>query len=112
MTPSRLVLREVARRDISEAVGYYLREATGAVALGLIDELERAFGHILRHPESGSPRYAQELDLPGLRHWLLGTYPYMIFYMAREDHVDVWRVLHGERDIPAWMREGPRGGYI
>ena len=20
------------------------------------------------------------------------------------DHIDVWRVLHGQRDIPAWMQ--------
>jgi toxin ParE1/3/4 len=104
VTPSKLVLREVARRDISEAVGYCLREATPDVALGFVDELERAFTHIRRHPEAGSPRYAQELGLPGLRHWTLGSYPYLVFYVALEDHVDVWRVLHGERDNPAWMR--------
>lgn len=110
MTPSKLVLRELARRDISGAVAYYVREATQDVALAFIDEVERAFGHILSHPEAGSPRYAQELDLPGLRHWVLGTHPYLVFYMPHEDCVDVWRVLHSERDIPRWMREDSRGG--
>lgn len=104
MTPSKLVLRELARRDISEAIAYYVREATLDAALGFVDELERAFAHILRHPEAGSPRYAQELDLPGLRHWTLGGYPYLVFCMPRAEHIDVWRVLHGERDIPAWIR--------
>jgi toxin ParE1/3/4 len=28
-----------------------------------------------------------------------------VFYVERHDHIDVWRVLHGQRDIPAWMQE-------
>jgi toxin ParE1/3/4 len=31
--------------------------------------------------------------------------PYLIFYIDRDDHVDVWRVLHAQRDIPARLRE-------
>lgn len=30
-------------------------------------------------------------------------YPYLVFYVAGDDHVDVWRVLHAERDIPEWL---------
>jgi hypothetical protein len=40
-----------------------------------------------------------------LRFWPLQKYPHLIFYVDRSDHIDVWRVLHGQRDIPAWMRE-------
>ena len=25
--------------------------------------------------------------------------------VERADHIDVWRVRHGERDIPEWMRQ-------
>ena len=25
--------------------------------------------------------------------------------IERDDYIDVWRVLHGQRDIPAWMQE-------
>jgi toxin ParE1/3/4 len=28
-----------------------------------------------------------------------------VFYVERPDHTDVWRVLDGQRDIPAWMQE-------
>jgi toxin ParE1/3/4 len=28
-----------------------------------------------------------------------------VFYVERPDHIDVWRVLHDTRDIPAWMQE-------
>jgi len=27
---------------------------------------------------------------------------------VKPDDVDVWRVLHGTRDVPAWMRETAR----
>lgn len=62
-----VVPREQANRDVGEAVAYYLNEGSEAVALGFIDTLEKAYGLIARHPATGSPRYAHELNLPGLR---------------------------------------------
>lgn len=100
-----VVPREQANRDVDEAVAYYLTETNEAVALGFIDALERAYGHIARHSATGSLRYAHELNLPGLRSWPLTRYPYLAFYIEHIDHVDVWRVLHVQRDIPAWMHE-------
>ena len=93
-----------AALDIQEAIDHYLEEAGEKVALGFVSSLERAFKHIARHPETGSSRYAHELDLPGLRSWPLKRYPHLVFYVEGERHIDVWRVLHGERDIPGWMR--------
>ena len=43
--------------------------------------------------------------LAGLRAWPLTRYPHLVFYVERPDHIDVWRVLNGQRDIPAWMQE-------
>ncbi len=70
-----------------------------------IDALEKAYTHIGRHAASGSPRYSHELNLPGMRCWPLTHYPHLVFYVDRADHIDVWRVLHGERDIPSWLQE-------
>lgn len=97
--------REQAHRDVEDAVAHVLAEGAETAALGFIDALEDAYRHIGRHPASGSPRYAHALNLPGLRSWPLTRYPYLVFYVERSDHVDVWRVLHGQRDIPAWMQE-------
>lgn len=99
---------EQASRDVDEAVAHYLNEAGESVAVGVIDALEKAYGHIARHPATGSARYAHELSLPGLRVWPLSRYPHLVFFVERPDHIDVWRVLHGQRDIPAWMQE-PEG---
>ena len=98
-----VVPRELANTDVDEHIAHYLVEATEQVAHGLVDALEQAYSHISRHPGTGSPRYAHELNLPGLRFWQLARYPYLVFYVERPDHIDVWRVLHGQRDIPAWM---------
>jgi toxin ParE1/3/4 len=92
-------------RDVEDIVDHYLIEAGEKIALAFIDALERTYGHLARHPTAGSLRYAHELALPGLRFWRLRPYPYLVFYIERDDNVDVWRVLHEERDIPAWMRD-------
>lgn len=105
MTLKPVLPRQQANRDVEETMGRYLGEAGEAVALGFVDSLERAYRHIARHPASGSNRHAHELDLPGLKVWPLKRYPYLVFYVERTNHIDVWRVLHAERDIPAWMRE-------
>jgi toxin ParE1/3/4 len=102
----RVVQRERARRDIDEALDYYRDEAGETVALRFIADLGSALRRIARHPAIGSPRYAHELDVPALRAWRLSLYPYVVIYVEREEHIEVWRVLHGERDIPAWLREG------
>ena len=96
-------LRDAARRDIDEAVAFYMSRGAATPALEFLDRLEQAFAHIARHPHAGSPRYAHILDLAGLRSWLIDGHPYLVFYVERHDHIDVWRVLHGDRDIPAWI---------
>lgn len=100
-----VVPRELANRDVEKAIDHYLAQANAEVALGFVDELEKAYGHIARHPLSGSPRYAHQLGLEDLRFWRLRRYPYLIFYVEREEHIDVWRVLHEQRDVPSWMSE-------
>ncbi|AGL84047.1 hypothetical protein PFLCHA0_c22760 [Pseudomonas protegens CHA0] len=51
-------------------------------------------------------RYAHELDLPGVLCLPLKRCPYLVFYVERDDYIDVWRVLHGMRDFPEWLAEG------
>ena len=108
MSDKPVVLRERARRDIDGVIERYLGEAGPAVALAFVDALQGALRQIGAQPAAGSPRYAHELDIPGLRFRKVGKFPYLVLHVETEAQVDVWRVLHGARDIPAWMRE-PRG---
>lgn len=93
-----------ANRDVEKAVAYHLQDGAKTVALSFVDTLEQAYAQISRHPASGSVHYAHELNLPGLRFWPLKRYPQLVFYVESDSHIDVWRVLHGKRDIPAWLQ--------
>lgn len=101
--PRTLVRRGRADADVAEAVDHYLGESVDA-ARGFVDALESAYDHIRRAPATGSPRYAHELNLPGLRFWSCKRYPYLVFYLERDDSIEVWRVLHHKRDIPHWLQ--------
>lgn len=94
--------RALADRDIADAIDYYLNESPD-LARRFVDAAEQAFRHIQRHPGTGSSRYAHELNLPGLRSWPLRRFPYLVFYREGADNIDVWRVLHGQRDIQNWL---------
>lgn len=100
--PTRpLRLRERAALDIDQAVDHYLTEAYIAVALRFVDAVERTIGQISRSPQSGSLRFSYELEIPGLRVRPLAHFPYLVFYVVGDEVVDVWRILHTRRDIPA-----------
>ncbi|WP_082717742.1 MULTISPECIES: type II toxin-antitoxin system RelE/ParE family toxin [Burkholderia] len=98
-----LIPRALARQDVDDAVSWYVNEDAERAALGFIDALEQAYAHICRHPSSGSTRYAYELGIPELRCWSLKRYPYIVCYVERDDHIDVWRVLHGQRNFADWL---------
>ncbi|MDR3670051.1 MAG: type II toxin-antitoxin system RelE/ParE family toxin [Holophaga sp.] len=101
MNPKPVVPRLQALRDIQVAVDFYHGEGADEAALGFVDALERAFRHLGRFPGSGSHRHALQLGLPDLRSWPVPRHPYLIFFLEQEEHLDVWRILHAQRDIPA-----------
>jgi len=100
-----VIPRALANHDVDEAIAYYLDQSAEQAAAGFIDALEEAYNHIGRHAATGSPRYAHVLNLPGLRFWPLTRYPYLVFYIEHPDYIDVWRVLHSQRDLPEWLPE-------
>ena len=69
MRAKPVIPREQAKQDVEDALAYDMAENAEAAALGFIDALERAYTYLGRHPATGSPRYAHELNLPGLRSW-------------------------------------------
>ncbi len=92
--------RALALQDIDDAVAYLIQQHVTDAALKLIDALEATYTYISKNAATGSTRYAHALDLPGLRTWPLTGHPYLIFYVEQGAHIDVWRVLHMNRDIP------------
>ncbi len=101
MAARSVQLRERAATDIDIAADHYRSESGADVALRFIDAIERAVGQIARSPQSGSLRFAYELEIPGLRVRPIARFPYLVFYVTDEDVVDVWRVPHTKRDFPS-----------
>lgn len=92
-------------KDLRDAAARYAAEADAATTRRFIDAAEQAVTIISRQPRIGSPRYAVELDWPGLRAHPIARFPSLIFYVEQTDHLDVLRVLHAHRDIPASLQD-------
>ncbi len=105
MKTKPVVPRSLANRDVDDAIEYDLNEGAEQAALGFLDALEQAYAHIGRYPATGSPRYAHDLNLPGLLSWPLTRFPHIVFYLERPEYTDVWRGLHASRNIPVWMHD-------
>jgi toxin ParE1/3/4 len=105
VTPKPVIPRVKAREDVDLAVEHYTHETGADVAFGFIDALEQAYSFIDEMPTAGSPRWSHELNLPGLRTIRLKGFPWIVFYLGFETYVDVWRVLHAKRDMPAWLAD-------
>lgn len=103
---ARVTLRQLAINDADAAFDYLVDEAPPGTATKFIDVLQQALDHISQHPLTGSLRFGFDLDIPELRSWPLSRFPYLVFYVCNEDHVDVWRILHAHRDIPTAIGDG------
>jgi toxin ParE1/3/4 len=84
------------------AFAFLLQESAPVAARQLLDEFEAALSRIAGRPGIGSLRYAHLFQ--GLRCWKLRRHPYLVFYVSQPDFIDVLRVLHSARDIPAALR--------
>ncbi len=105
MTEKPIVRSQAATSDTQNAARHYRTTASAQRAQEFIDALEEAYLHISRLPGSGSPRYGHVLDVPNLRTWPVSGYPYLVLYAEREQSIDIYRVLHTARDIPATMTD-------
>lgn len=94
----------IAEADVLAALDWYAKEAPH-MAGRFVSALEKAVARIERNPGIGSPRYAHELNIPRLRFWPLAKFPYAMFYVEHESHLDVIRVVHMSRDIPGTLQE-------
>lgn len=98
------LLRQVAERDIENGFAHYLQEASIEIAQAFVGGVDAALHHIEQHPGTGSPRYGELFNTPGLRSWLVSRFPYMLFYVEHDKYLDVIRVLHQQSDIPIQLQ--------
>jgi len=94
------IQRALAQQDIGKAFDHYLRVAGTAIAADFVREMDACMQRIERFPEAGSLRYADLLDVEGLRFSIIERFPYLVFYFERPDYLDIVRVLHQHQDTP------------
>lgn len=98
-------LRTVAERFFGGELDRLVDKGEERSAAGMAAALGKLRNAISAHPGSGSPRYANLLDVPGLRHRKLGRYRYLVFYVERDTYIDVWQILHANMDILNRLRD-------
>jgi toxin ParE1/3/4 len=97
--------RRAANNDVLNIVEYYVQEDSLDAATRFSDALELVESRIRRQPGIGSPRYSHELSIPGLRFCLVPRFPYLVFYRVSPEGVEILRVFHAQRDIPASLSD-------
>jgi len=60
----------------------------------LVDEITGRFDYLLAYPEAGRARHDLLVNLRSIP-----VKRYVIFYQPTEDGVEIFRVLHGSRDV-------------
>jgi toxin ParE1/3/4 len=101
----RALQRALAQQDIENAFDYYLSAAGPATAIDFVQEIDACMQRNEHFPESGSSRYADQLDVEGFRFSAVIRFPYLVFYFERPDYLDIVRVLHLHQDIPGILGE-------
>src|SRR6266536_3314317 len=87
--------------DLQDAY-VYLRQSDPAIAEAFLESAYDTFEFLAQHPGLG--RWRPEFGHEGLRSWRVQGFPrYLIFYRELADKIQIWRVLHGNRDLPRFL---------
>jgi toxin ParE1/3/4 len=83
--------------DLQTAARYIKRDNPSA-AHGFLEAAYDTFQFLVLHPGVGRRR--DDLGFPDIRSWrVTGFRRYLIFYRQLSDRIQIWRVLHGARDL-------------
>lgn len=104
MKPIRI--RPCADTEIDALADYIACDSPDA-AMRFLDAVQKSFDLIGEQPGIGTQRYAHLPMLEGLRMLPVSDFEkHLVFYIERPSYIDILRVLHGSRDIPAALVEG------
>ena len=92
-----VLIRPRAEQDLVEARDWY-EERVAGLGDDFLGEVAGVMNLLATNPER-PPLYYR-----GFRRVLLRRFPYKVFYRIHGERVLVFRVLHGRRDHPRWLR--------
>jgi plasmid stabilization system protein ParE len=86
----RLTLRSRAEADLDDAFHWYEDRLPG-LGEAFLQSVDACFARIKRHPEAFPEAH------PCVRRASIRRFPYGIFYVIRDDRIDVLAVYHARR---------------
>lgn len=103
---SRIVRRPLARQEIIESYRYFARAAEVAVADRIFSSVEETLDRLARMPGLGT-RYLPKVPVFSNIRYLpvSGLRSFLVFYAPLSDGIEVFRVLHGARDLNSILAE-------
>jgi toxin ParE1/3/4 len=94
----RVNIRPAARSDADDAQAYYAGISLD-VSQDFTEEFLDAITLLANNPDIGSRRYAHYSDDRSLRFWRLDRFPFLVFYRASNEVLDVVRIVHEKRSL-------------
>jgi toxin ParE1/3/4 len=86
-----------------QAIYRYIRQDDEPCARRFLEAAYDSFEFLAENPLIGRAR--PEFGHPGLRSWRVkGFRNHLIFYRPLVNRVQIWRVLHGSRDLPQHVK--------
>jgi toxin ParE1/3/4 len=83
--------------DLKNSAQFIYRENPAAARM-FLEAAYDAFEFLARNPGIGRQR--TDLGFPEIRSWRIpGFRRYLIFYRQLPERIQIWRVLHGARDL-------------
>jgi toxin ParE1/3/4 len=83
--------------DLQTAARFIKRQNSSA-ARAFLQSAHATFQFLAQHPGIGRRRH--DLGFPEIRSWRVdGFRRYLIFYRELPDRIQIWRILHGARDL-------------
>jgi plasmid stabilization system protein ParE len=100
VSPSRQIVRRPKAAEDVEGHARYITEDNLEAALRFLENAEQTINGLKQFPESGAPFPSRVPELQGMRTKLVKDFPnHVIFYIEREDVIEVVRVLRGGQDM-------------
>jgi toxin ParE1/3/4 len=101
----RIVIRPRASFDLDEQFAYIAANNFDA-ALRFFDAARQTFSQLAQMPGIGSLYNIENPRLVGLRKWAIrGFDKHLIFYVERDECIEIVRLLHAARDLPEILGE-------
>ena len=92
--------RRAARRDLIGVFNHYVDEGSIKTARRFLAQAESTFQRLARLPSAGALYEPDDPIHPGLRYMPVSRFRKdLIFYVPVPGGIDVFRVLHGARDL-------------